>query len=130
MDFDDLLNVDISTRRTLEYEALNGLSKERQGLLLVRIKKYFRKRYLSFRCGLRIAIKYVPVGVKMLQKTNLSDAVFFWQQCIEGGFMSGTLEEKLVNPDIGFTVEECVSIGLREDLASGWRFFYSEVSNS
>lgn len=124
MDFDDLLNVDISTRRTLEYEALNGLSKERQSLLLVRMKKYFRKRYLSFRCGLRIAIKYVPVGVKMLQKTNLSDAVFFWQQCIERGLMAGMLEEKLVNPAIGFTVEECKMIGLREEVASGWLCFY------
>ena len=38
--------------------------------------------------------------------------------------MAGTLEEKLVNPAIGFTVEECVSIGLREDLAGGWQSFY------
>jgi len=127
MDFDDLLNVDISTRRTLEYDALNGLSRERQVLLLTRIRKYFRKRYLSLRCGLRIAIKYVPVGVKMLRKTNLSDAVSFWQKCIDGGFMSGMLEEKLVNPAIGFTVEECKMIGLREDLAKGWLDFYREV---
>lgn len=38
--------------------------------------------------------------------------------------MSGTLEEKPVNPEIGFAVVECKRIGLREEVANSWLCFY------
>lgn len=124
MDLEFLLNEDVSRVGALNYMAFRELSKERQGVLLARIKKQFCRRYLNLHCGVRMAMRFIPVGVEMLQKTNLSDAVFFWQQCIERGLMAGTLEEKLVNPAIGFTVEECKMIGLREEVANGWLCFY------
>lgn len=113
--------------RHLSCDVLNTLPSARRMYLLKKIKRQFRKRYVSFRLGLKLSLRYLPIGMKMLFLPSLPRAVMFWQECIAEGYMSGVLEEKLMHPDIGFTVAECVSIGLREDWARGWQSFYGEV---
>lgn len=126
MSYDRLANIDFGVR-CLDCDVLNELPEDRRRHLLKRIKRQFRKRYISFKMGIKIFLRYFPVGMKMLFIPDLPRAVQFWQECIRKGYMSGVLEEKLMHPDIGFTVEECVRIGLREDLVKGWLSFYNEV---